>query len=257
MKILLVDDDELLRAVLTELLTRAGYEIVSTADPHEALGLPDAVGPPNVVITDIDLDSTLNGFDVSTAAHRQWPTIQVILISGLSVSHTGQALDQRDRYIQKPFSSTRLLRVIEESTNAARRGQPVYGRLQTATEPLGLVDVFRQTIAALVRLQGPDLTLRQLGVFLVCYMGDEAATVRGLADKLNLSRPVISLVLDRLLVFDLVRLGKRLPGRQGVLVQRTITGAALVSDLKKNLVEAGRVANLISSAYADISVESV
>ena len=42
------------------------------------------------------------------------------------------------------------------------------------------VDVLRETIVALVRRDGPDLSARQLGVFLTCYREDEAQTVRGL-----------------------------------------------------------------------------
>ena len=47
------------------------------------------------------------------------------------------------------------------------------------------VDVLRETIVALVRRDGPDLSARQLGVFLTCYREDEAQTVRGLAAKLD------------------------------------------------------------------------
>jgi DNA-binding response OmpR family regulator len=119
MKILLIDDDDLIRSSLVEMLRDAGYEVLETANPHEALGLPGAIGPPGLVITDIDLQSTLNGFDVAAAAHSLWTTVRVILISGLSADHTGQALDPRDRYLQKPFSQTGLLGTIEDLMSAA------------------------------------------------------------------------------------------------------------------------------------------
>ena len=119
MKILLVDDDDLVRSVLVEVLRDAGYEVVETANPHEALGLPGAIGPPGMVITDIDLQSTLNGFDVAAVAHRLWSTVRVILISGLPAEHTGQILDPRDRYLQKPFSQSGLLGAIEKLVHAA------------------------------------------------------------------------------------------------------------------------------------------
>ena len=67
------------------------------------------------------------------------------------------------------------------------------------------VDVLRQTIIALVRRQGPDLTARQFAVFLICYLDDEAQTVRGLAAKLSVAKPAITRALDRLSEFDLVR----------------------------------------------------
>jgi hypothetical protein len=41
------------------------------------------------------------------------------------------------------------------------------------------VDALRQTIVALVRRDGPDLTARQMGVFLTCYLEEEAQTAVG------------------------------------------------------------------------------
>jgi CheY-like chemotaxis protein len=46
MRILLVDDDELVRLVLAEMLADLGHEIVAAAGPQDALDLPDAIGPP-------------------------------------------------------------------------------------------------------------------------------------------------------------------------------------------------------------------
>jgi len=123
LKILLVDDDDLVRAAIEDVLSDAGFEVVATGNPHEALGLPDALGPPGLVITDIDLSSLLNGFDVATGAHLLWPTAQVILISGVPVNHTGRTLGPRDHYLQKPFSCTHLLGAIADVVNKARREQ--------------------------------------------------------------------------------------------------------------------------------------
>ena len=95
------------------------------------------------------------------------------------------------------------------------------------------VDVLRQTIIALVRREGPDLTARQLGVFLTCYLDEEAQTVRGLAAKLNVSKPAITRALDRLSEFDLLRRKTDPLDRRSVLAQRTATGMAFLRDLKK------------------------
>jgi DNA-binding response OmpR family regulator len=119
MKVMLVEDDELVRATLAEGLEDAGLQVADFSDPTEALRPPEAIDPPDVVITDVDLGSTLNGFDVAAAAHSRWPSVQVILISGLPADHTGQRLDRRDRYLQKPLSYTRLLRTIKELARAA------------------------------------------------------------------------------------------------------------------------------------------
>lgn len=104
------------------------------------------------------------------------------------------------------------------------------------------VDVLRQTIVALVRRDGPDLTARQLGVFLTCYLEDEAQTVRGLAAKLSVSKPAITRALDRLTEFDLVRRKTDPLDRRSVLAQRTMAGTAFLRDIKKILADAGKEA---------------
>jgi DNA-binding MarR family transcriptional regulator len=101
------------------------------------------------------------------------------------------------------------------------------------------VEVFRQTVVALVRRDGPDLSARQLGVFLTCYLEEQAQTVRGLAAKLNVAKPAITRALDRLTEFDLVRRKDDPLDRRSVLVQRTATGMAFLRDLKTVLAKAG------------------
>jgi DNA-binding MarR family transcriptional regulator len=98
---------------------------------------------------------------------------------------------------------------------------------------------------ALVRRDGPDLTARQLSVFLICYLEGEAQTVRGLAAKLNVSKPAITRALDRLSEFDLVRRKQDPLDRRSVLVQRTVSGAAFLRDLKKILSDASKDATRV------------
>src|SRR6516165_833544 len=104
------------------------------------------------------------------------------------------------------------------------------------------VEVLRQTTVALVRRDGPDLSARQLGVFLTCYLESEAQTVRGLAARLNVSKPAITRALDRLSEFDLVRRKTDPLDRRSVLVQRTVSGAGFLRDLKRILADASKEA---------------
>src|SRR4029078_3384317 len=109
----------------------------------------------------------------------------------------------------------------------------------------GLAGILRTAIVELVRRDGPDLSARQLGVFLTCYLDAEAQTVRGLAATLNISKPAITRALDRLSEFDLVRRKKDPLDRRNVLVQRTVSGAAFLRDLKKILTDAGKQINRV------------
>ena len=101
-----------------------------------------------------------------------------------------------------------------------------------------LVGVLRDTIVALVRRDGADLSARQLGVFLTCYLQDGAHTVRGLAAELNVSKPAITRALDRLSELELARRKVDPMDRRSVLVQRTLKGAAFLRDLRSTMNEA-------------------
>ncbi len=101
-----------------------------------------------------------------------------------------------------------------------------------------MVDILRDTIVSLVRRDGADLSARQLGVFLTCYLQDGSHTVRGLAADLNVSKPAITRALDRLGELDLARRKVDPQDRRSVLVQRTIKGAAFLRDLRSIMNEA-------------------
>ncbi len=102
-----------------------------------------------------------------------------------------------------------------------------------------LVGILRDTIVSLVRRDGPDLSSRQLGVFLTCYLQDGSHTVRGLAADLNVSKPAITRALDRLGELDLARRKVDPADRRSVLVQRTLKGQTFLRDLRGIMTEAG------------------
>ena len=108
----------------------------------------------------------------------------------------------------------------------------------------GLAGVLRTTIVELVRRDGPDLSARQLAVFLTCYLDAEAQTVRGLAAQLGVSKPAITRALDRLTEFDLVKRKTDPLDRRSVLVQRTPAGMALLREVRGMLRDAAAGANL-------------
>ncbi len=100
-----------------------------------------------------------------------------------------------------------------------------------------LIGVLRDTVVGLVRRDGVDLSSRQLGVFLTCYLHDGGHTVRGLAAELNVSKPAITRALDRLSELDLARRKVDPLDRRSVLVQRTPKGSAFLRDIHKIIGE--------------------
>jgi DNA-binding MarR family transcriptional regulator len=110
--------------------------------------------------------------------------------------------------------------------------------MTTHGNPDQQIGILRETIVALVRSDGPDLSARQLAVLLTVYLGEGPHTVRGLAADLNVSKPAITRALDRLGELDLARRKVDPADRRSVLVQRTTKGTNFLRDLRGVMTEA-------------------
>ena len=103
--ILLVDDDELVRASGTSSLRRAGYDVVQAADGEEALALLDAAGPFDLMVTDYAMPG-LSGLDLIDAARRRKPRMPVLMVTGYADNGRESADVPR---LQKPFLPAELV----------------------------------------------------------------------------------------------------------------------------------------------------
>lgn len=124
--ILLVEDDPLIIASLTELLSSDGYA-VDTADSQQlaiskALATPDGGTPYALVLLDVTLSSG-NGFAVCSAIKQVSPSLPVIFLTASDDEFntvTGIQMGADD-YIAKPFRPRELLARI---ASVIRRSQP-------------------------------------------------------------------------------------------------------------------------------------
>jgi DNA-binding MarR family transcriptional regulator len=84
---------------------------------------------------------------------------------------------------------------------------------------------------ALVRGEEPDLSARQLAILLTIYLEPSPHTVRGLAAKLGVTKPVVTRALDTMGKLGLVSRRRDEADRRNVIVQRTVKGAMAVEKL--------------------------
>ena len=82
-----------------------------------------------------------------------------------------------------------------------------------------------------VRDGGFDLSNRQLAILLTIYLELPPHTVRGLAQKLTVTKPVITRALDAMGEVDLVARRRDPADRRNVIVQRTVQGALFLEKL--------------------------
>jgi len=83
----------------------------------------------------------------------------------------------------------------------------------------------------MVRDEEPDLSMRQISILLTIYLEAPPHTIRDLAAKLAVSKPVITRALDSMGKLDLVSRRRDEHDRRNVLVQRTVKGALYLERL--------------------------
>jgi DNA-binding MarR family transcriptional regulator len=77
----------------------------------------------------------------------------------------------------------------------------------------------------------PDFTFRQLVILLIVYLDAPPHTVRGLAKKIGVTKPVITRALDTLGKYQLLTRRRDDFDRRNVIVQRTVKGALYIEAL--------------------------
>jgi DNA-binding MarR family transcriptional regulator len=84
---------------------------------------------------------------------------------------------------------------------------------------------------AMVHDDKPDLTMRQFAILLTVYLEPPPHTVRGLATRLSVTKPVITRALDTMGQMQLVKRRRDERDRRNVIVQRTLEGALFLEQL--------------------------
>jgi two-component system nitrogen regulation response regulator NtrX len=121
-EILVVDDEEDIRDLISGILRDEGYETRMAGDSDAALAAARARRP-QLVILDIWLQgSRLDGIQVLDALKRDQPEVPVVMISGHGTIETAVASIKKGAYdfIEKPFKADRLIHVVGRALEASR-----------------------------------------------------------------------------------------------------------------------------------------
>jgi DNA-binding MarR family transcriptional regulator len=107
----------------------------------------------------------------------------------------------------------------------------------SATEALGL---WHRVSLQQVKLDGRDLTLRQMAILLHIYLVPPPHTVRGLAATLGVTKPVITRALDTMGEMGLVDRQRDERDRRNVVIKRTVAGALFLEKLGDRIIREAR-----------------
>jgi DNA-binding response OmpR family regulator len=114
-KVLLVDDDDAVRTMMTLTLEHKGFEVISAANVTEALKLITTESF-DVLITDLHMPNPSDGFAVITAMRHIQPKALTLLVSGYPdvKSAMDAILLEADEIIVKPFETKILADLVHD-----------------------------------------------------------------------------------------------------------------------------------------------
>jgi DNA-binding response OmpR family regulator len=121
-RILVVDDEPLLRSLLVDTLSAIGYQADAASDGVDALTFlrEHEPGYYGLLITDVKMPN-MDGITLLRRIRRAYPHLPVLFITGV-VSEETMAAAAPDGYLCKPFRIELLEKLIETTLDEARSG---------------------------------------------------------------------------------------------------------------------------------------
>jgi len=126
LRVLVVEDEEPVRQVLTRGLEWAGWRVQGVADGDAALAVLEGDDLPDAVLSDVVMPGSVSGREVARAARARG--IPVALMSGYAGGpETRTAAGEADVFLQKPVRLRELAAVMAELIGSSRPGPDANG----------------------------------------------------------------------------------------------------------------------------------
>ena len=109
--ILVVDDEDMLRALICEVLEEHGYHVIEASDGGRAMTQLRSADPIDLMLSDVGLPGGMNGREVVDAARKLRPDLRVLFITGYADQSAIDAgvLNEVTQVLTKPFSMATLI----------------------------------------------------------------------------------------------------------------------------------------------------
>lgn len=111
MKILVVEDEPLIRLGLATAIEEAGYEVSEAASAAEAIRRLEADSDIRLLLTDVDMPGGMDGIALAHYVRDRWPPVRLVVISG-KVGVKPTELPAGARFVSKPYQEPALLDLV-------------------------------------------------------------------------------------------------------------------------------------------------
>jgi len=117
--ILLVEDEDPVRAVNARALTARGYTVLEAASGVEALQIMEESGPVDLVVSDVVIPE-MDGPTLLRELRKRHPTLKVVFVSGYAEDAFKKNLPEGEEFnfLPKPFSLKQLVETVKQVMSA-------------------------------------------------------------------------------------------------------------------------------------------
>ncbi len=117
-KVLLVEDEGIIRMVMTDFLEDEGYDVMEAWNGDEAVRLLNERAHFHILFTDVQMPGSRDGVDVAIHARRLYPQLPVLVVSGyaLALMNRLSVLDPAARFLSKPYKLGEVADTLREMT---------------------------------------------------------------------------------------------------------------------------------------------
>jgi CheY-like chemotaxis protein len=135
-RVLLVDDDEVVRATLTGVLAQSGFKVTTASNVPEALKQISGPETYDVLLSDLHMPGAGDGLTVVSAMRHANPKAATLLLSAFpEMNAAAQAiLRQTDEILVKPMDLTSLVQVIKQRVASGPQNQRAIETVATILE---------------------------------------------------------------------------------------------------------------------------
>ncbi len=113
MKILVVDDEPLIRLGLAFQIMELGHEVVEAGSADEAIGELERHPDIRLLVTDIDMPGSMDGVRLAHFVRERWPPVALVVVSG-KLALGDVALPSGCRFFEKPVRDELFRDAIRE-----------------------------------------------------------------------------------------------------------------------------------------------
>jgi two-component system, response regulator PdtaR len=113
--ILVVEDEPLVRDLNLDILQEAGFRIIEAADADQAFEILKRRPDVQVILTDVDMPGSINGFEFARLAAQGWPEVKLLVVSGKMRPEPGD-LPDGSTFLAKPYRPHELVAELARLT---------------------------------------------------------------------------------------------------------------------------------------------